>query len=330
MSAPRVTILVPTVGRMDFLPITRRCVREQKRQDFRVLVLDNASPPDARAFFAEWAAEDPRVEVLRADERLPMFTNFNRGMRAAKTDLVTFFHDDDEYPPEFLEVLAGALERFPQAAWAGSNYDYIDDHGTVLERRRLIKRTEPWSSHRYMNELVGRGRNLVPMPGLVFRRSAFGPEGFDESLPIYFGDFVLLMRAAENGGMVAVADPVSRIRMHPGQWSAKPRSVAIDMRTDVLTKFLDEYEERHPDERALVTKLRGRVALTHRAGMLWGWVVGNDDQEREACLKGLGDAYGAAALRAAFRWADRHGLHPAASAGSFWKTARAAAQLLRL
>lgn len=327
---PRITILVPTVGRMDYLPMTRRCVREQTRQDFRVVVLDNASPPEAQAFFADWAREDARVEIRRADPRVPMFSNFNRGMRAVETDLVTFFHDDDEYPPTYLEVLAGALERWPGAAFAGSNFDFIDERGDVLEARRWIARTELWDAPRYMKELVGRGRNPVPMPGLVFRRSAFPAEGFDESLPIHFGDFVLLMRAAEDGGMVAVAEPVVRIRMHAGQASALPRSRSIAMRTEVLTKHLDEYAERRPEHQALVTDLRQRIALTHRAGMLWGWVVGANDAERRACLESLGDHRVDGVLRRALGFAERHGLRPDRIGPRVGKAARSAADLLRL
>lgn len=330
MNSPATTVLVPTIGRMEFLPMTRRCVAEQTRQDLRVLVLDNASPPEAQAFFADWAREDARVEVLREDVRVPMFSNFNRGMRAVQTELVTFFHDDDEYPPRYLEVLCGALEKFPGAAFAGSNFDFIDEAGAVLEERRWIEKTELWEGPRYVKELVGRGRNPVCMPGLVFRRDAFGAGGFDESLPIHFGDFVLLMRAAEEGGMVAVAEPVLRVRMHPGQASALPRSRSIAMRTEVLSRFLGEYASRHPDEQRLVEELRRRVALTHRAGLVWGWVIGNEDAERHACLESLGDAPLDGALRRALSWVGRRGLRPGRVGPRLVKIVRDSADMLGL
>lgn len=330
MSTVRITILVPSIGRMDFLPTTRRCVREQTRQDFKVVILDNASPPEAQDFFADWAREDARVQVLRAHPRVPMFSNFNRGMRAVDTELVTFFHDDDEYPRDYLETLAGALDQWPGAAFAGSNFDFIDEHGVVLEERRWIEKTELWTAPRYVRELVRRGRNPVPMPGLVFRRRAFGPEGFDEKLPIHFGDFVLLMRAAEEGGMVAVARPVVRIRTHSGQASGLPRSQSIPMRTEVLSAYLDEYAARYPEQRALVAELRGRVALTHRAGVLWGWVVAPDDRERRACLESLGDAQLDVVVRRMLTWAERRGLRPERVGPRVVKAVRSGADLFRL
>lgn len=330
MTAPTITILVPSIGRMDYLPETRRCVSAQTRRDFEVLVLDNASPPDAQRFFADWAREDARVKVLRVDERVPMFSNFNRGMRATKTELVTFFHDDDVYLPRYLEVLAGELERRPAAAFAGSNFDFVDEGGNVLEERRWIKRTEHWDAPRYVAELVGRGRNPVPMPGLVFRRSAFGADGFDESLPIHFGDFVLLMRAAETGGMVAVEECVVKIRRHPGQASMMPLSKSIALRSELMTSYLEEFAARHPDQSGLVSKLRGRVALSHRVGMVWGWTVAEDDRERRACVETLGDGAVDQVLRRVLAWADHRGLRPHRTGTHLGRAARTAANMLRL
>jgi len=329
MAEPRITILVPSIGRMEYLPLTRRCANDQTRKDFRILILDNASPPEARAFFADWAKQDPRVEVVRADTRLPMFTNFNRGMRAVKTELVTFFHDDDFYEPDYLEVLIAELDRFPQAAFSGSNWSYIDETGAIMERRRWIERTEHWDMRRYMEELVGRGRNPVSMPGLVFRRDAFPPEGFDEEISIHYGDFIILLRAAEDRGMVAVEKQVVRIRKHSGQASAQPLSM-LALRTELMSKYLDDYAGRHPEDHALVAKLRKRIALTHRTGLVWGWLTGKDAGEREHCLELLGDTSVDVALRRMLGWADKRGLRPTRLGNRFVRVARATASALRL
>lgn len=329
MKRPLITILVPSIGRMDFLPEVRRCLASQTRRDYSVIVLDNASPAAAREFFARWADDETHVLVARSDERIPMFSNFNRGMRMVDTPFVTFFHDDDVYLPRFLEVLVSALEDHPRAAFAGSNFDFVDEKGEVTERRRWIKRTELWSGERYIAELVGRSRNPVPMPGLVFRRDAFGADGFDESLPIHFGDFVLLMRAAEQRGIVACAEPVVRIRRHGAQASAIPFSRTIALRTMLMHQYLDEYAARGTPARD-VAGLRRRVALAHRVGMVWGWLSSGQASERQACLDALGTAPSDAAMRRALRWAELRGFRPQRVGERFARVARLAAETLRL
>jgi glycosyltransferase involved in cell wall biosynthesis len=327
---PSTTVLVPTIGRMEFLPEARTCLARQTYADYRVLVLDNASSSPARAFLEEWAKDDPRVAIARVDTRVPMFANFNRGMRAVETPLVTFFHDDDVYLPTYLEVLTEALDRHPEAAFAGSNYDLVDELGRVTEHRRWIRRTELWSGPRYVEELVSRGRNPVPMPGLVFRRNAFGPEGFDETLPIHFGDFVLLMRAAATRGMVACTEPVVRIRKHKNQASEIKLSESMGIRTEVLSRYLDEFGAEFPEEGPRVDRLRRRIALAHRAGLLWGWLSATHNEEGDACLDGLGADPADVVVRSMLRWAGRHGLRPGRVGPRVFRAARSVAEALRI
>jgi GT2 family glycosyltransferase len=310
VTAPTITILVPTIGRMEFLPETRRALGLQTRTDFRVIVLDNASPEPARSFIDEWAREDRRVEIARVESRVPMFANFNRGMRAVNTPIVTFFHDDDVYRSRFLEVLVGALERHPDAAWSGSNYDFVDETGAIVEERRWLPRSEWWSDERFIRDLVSRGRNIVAMPGLVFRRDAFPAEGFDESLPIHFGDFTLLMRAAERRGFCAEAEAVVAIRKHSAQASNMRLSLSIPIRTRVLHEYVTELERRYPARTSLVAGLRKRIDRVHRVGVLMGWLSSSDAAERDACLVALGASAPDAALRTSLRLLDRSGLRP--------------------
>ena len=206
---------------------------------------------------------------------------------------------------------SASMQHFGEdGALSGSNFDFIDETGRVIDERRWIARTELWSGPRYIRELVGRSRNTVPMPGLVFRRDAFGPEGFDESLPIYFGDFVLLMRAAEQRGMVACAEPVVHIRKHAGQASDLRLSWSIGVRTEVLTRYLDELAAEGRIDARLIRSLRRRVSLTRRAALVWGWLSAEDASERAACLEGLGDRAPDQVARLALDWVDRRGLRP--------------------
>lgn len=304
-----IVVFVPSIGRIDFLPETRRCIEGQTLTDFKVVILDNASGPEATAFFTRWAKEDPRVAIARVDSRVPMFENFNRGLRSVQSGFVTFFHDDDVYEPRYLEVLAQQLDRFPTAAFAGSNYDFINSTGALTEKRRWILKTELWDAPRYASELIGRNRNPVPMPGLVFRRSAFAAGGFDESLPIHFGDFILLLRAAENGGLVVVDEPLIKIRRHENQASVSmPLSEGIALRTKVLREYLSEFVERHPEHRGLATRLRRRTEVLHRVGELWGWLNAETEAERAACLASLGDTLADALIQQSCSWATRRGL----------------------
>ncbi|OJY29713.1 MAG: hypothetical protein BGO98_48710 [Myxococcales bacterium 68-20] len=303
---PRISVCVPTIGRTEFLASTRSSISAQTFEDFEVLVLDNASNADARAIVEDWAATDARVRVLRVEERIPMFENFNRGIRAARGEYLTFCHDDDLVAPRFLEHQVSFLDRNPSVGFVGSNYEYVDETGAVTELRTPVRQTETWRGKRYIRALMRSGRNPLTMQSIVYRRSAIDPDGFDLSLPIHYGDFVLLMRMAERCDVGLVAEPLVQVRRHAAQASsALPLSRGMALRREVLGRYLDELAARWPDEKGLLRELRASLTLAHRTGSLWGWVSAGDAKEAAACVEGLGQTPIDVMLALAARTVDR-------------------------
>ena len=287
VARPVVTILVPTIGRREFFGDTVRSVAAQTLEDFEVIVLDNASPADARRAFQRWAESDTRVRIESVEPRIPMFSNFNRGIALARGEYVVFFHDDDVYLPELLTTAVANLNAHPRAAFWGSNYDFIDGEGTVVEPRRWIRQSACIAGTEYIRTLVRRGRNNVSMPGLVFRTDALR-EGFDESLSMHFGDFVLLMRLAERREVFLSSERHVLVRRHDGQASqSMPMSRAIPLRTETMLAYCDEYLERYPDETSFIRPLKRRTKILHRVGLAWGWVTAADAAEATACVSAM-------------------------------------------
>ena len=109
-----------------------------------------------------------------------------------------------------------------------------------------------------------------------------------------------------------------------------PLSKSIALRSELMTTYLDEFAARHPGYSRLVGKLRGRVALSHRAGMLWGWTVAEDDRERRACVESFGDGAVDEVLRRVLLWADHRGLRPHRTGTHLGRAARTAANIFGL
>jgi glycosyltransferase involved in cell wall biosynthesis len=282
------TICIPTIGRMDYLPAVRDAVRAQTMGDFEVLVLDNDAPEPAKSWLEAWAAEEPRLRILRQSPRIPMFENFDRGIRAAKGKYVTFMHDDDVYLPHYLETPVKLMEANPRVGFTGANFDYVDEHDQLLEKRRWIAKSEVWPGRRYIDELVTTGRNLIPMQGLTFRREVFGDRGFDRDVSPHFGDFVILARIAERYDVGVFAEPVMHVRKHAAQASGGfPASKWAVLRRDMLVRYCAEYRARHPGEEAFVRKLERAIALRYRLSLVWGWAAAEDNGEADACVAQL-------------------------------------------
>lgn len=281
--SPLVTICVPTIGRIQYLRQVLASVAEQTYRRREVMILDNASPADARDLIEEFAAAHPGVRVLRAEERVPSFANFNRGIRAASGEYVTFFHDDDLYAPRFVERCVEILERYPEAGFVGGNFELVDGQGRLQRTQKSFARTETWPGSRYIEAVFRTGRNPMPTPGMMFRRPLLQRYDFDERLPVNWGDFTIFMRMAEVTSVAVTDEVLFAWRVHGQNGSHLPGSYSIPLRTEVLRNYLAEFRARHPDQGAFAHRLEALLDRSHRTGLLWSWLSAPDDTEAEAC-----------------------------------------------
>ena len=324
MTSPPITIAVPSIGRVKYLPAVRAAVEAQTMGDFEVLVLDNASPPEAQQIFADWARADSRVRVLRVDPRIEMFPNFNRGYLQGRGKYLLYFHDDDVYSPRFVEKQFDMFEREPNVAFVGTNCDFIDENGAPIGKRRLIKRTRVMPGHEYIDFVMSTGRNIVPMQSVGYRMTALAPDGIDERISPHWGDFVLMMRMAERHDVGLIAEPLFTMRQHAAQYSVtdfregghrnKDGSNAAWLKADVfggrarmLRAYYDEYVQRWPNDAEFARVLERALKRSTRTGSIWGWMLANDEADASACLDILGGSGVDNELQALLRKIDRLG-----------------------
>ena len=308
MTEPLVTVCVPTIGRTAMLEEALHSLRRQTYQHLEILLLDNACPDEGQHILRRFADEDPRARVLRSEQRLPMFENFNRGIRAARGDYVAFVFDDDVYLPRFIEREVGMLEAHPAAGFVGSNYYLIDEIGRVTGLRRLVKKTAVLPGRDYIRGLVWRGRNIIGTPGIMFRRELIAASPFDESLSVNSGDFVMLMRIAEVADVALLTEPLLQIRIHRMAASSLPLCETVPTRTRILRDYIAEYATRWPEDRAFVRSLERGLERSHLTGLLSGWIAAASNSEAEACLGGLRESPAGRKLATGLLLLDRVGL----------------------
>ena len=93
----------------------RRClasVLQQTNKNFEIIVVDDGSedqgPDIVRGF------QDTRIRLVR-QKNSGVSSARNRGIKEADNHWISFLDADDEWVPETLDYLSGALEQYPQA-----------------------------------------------------------------------------------------------------------------------------------------------------------------------------------------------------------------------
>jgi glycosyltransferase involved in cell wall biosynthesis len=227
---PRVTVIIPTYNRAGLLIEAIESALRQTYRDFEIIVCDDGSTDDTAV----------RVRALADPVRYLGLTHTgcpgaprNRGLDAARGELVAFLDDDDLWEPGKLARQVEVLEREP-----GLNVIYTD--------RRLLfpdgSLSAPVASPALKRpdevlDLALGGQ--FPFLGTVLMRTELLRRvgGFDGTL-VTGEDFELWLRAGRNVRAARIAEPLVQVRRQAGSLSDRSGPLAFENAIAVLERSL--------------------------------------------------------------------------------------------
>jgi hypothetical protein len=252
---PCVSVVIPTYNRADLVVEAIGSAQRQSYRDFEIIVCDDGSTDDTASRVR--ALANPVRYLGLAHTGRPGAPR-NRGIEAARGELIAFLDDDDLWEPEKLarqiELLASepalnmvytdrrllfpdgspsapvaspALER-PDAVWdlaLGGQFPFL---GTVLVRTELLRRVD----------------------------------GFDETL-VTGEDLELWLRAGASVRAARIAEPLVLVRRQAGSLSDRSGPLAFGNAIAVLERSLASGELRFPQRarcRRTLARLNAQLA----------------------------------------------------------------------
>ena len=180
--------------------------------DFELLVVDDGSTDDTADVLR--SIDDPRLRVLHNARNLGLAASLNRGLVAARGELVARQDVDDRSTPHRLARQVAFMDAHPDVALVGSWYTEIDADGAPLAAHRLPTAHADilWALHLYspfVHSAVLWRR--VPV------RDAVGE--YDERLT-YSMDFDLWRRIADRFPVANLPEPLLELRVHDTSMTA--------------------------------------------------------------------------------------------------------------
>jgi glycosyltransferase involved in cell wall biosynthesis len=141
LTGVRFTVVIPAFNAARTVVSSIRSVLEQTTQDFELIVVDDGST-DGTVARARAFEKDPRVRVFRQPNRGPSAAR-NTGIVNARGSYVSMLDADDLWLPEYLEVMGGALDAAPEAAFAYTDAWLLEDATGKVRRKSAMSRQQP-------------------------------------------------------------------------------------------------------------------------------------------------------------------------------------------
>lgn len=193
----KVTIIIPNYNGKHFMEPCLASLKEQTCQDYKVLVIDNASTDGSLEYMKE---HYPKIEVIALDKNYGFSKAVNVGIQHSTTPYVILLNNDTTVDPHYVEEMVKAIERSPRIFSVSSKMiqmyhpELIDSAGdlyTLLGWGVCRGTGRPVSNYTEADEIF-----TACAGAAIYRRSAFSKIGyFDENHFAYLEDIDVGYRA---------------------------------------------------------------------------------------------------------------------------------------
>jgi glycosyltransferase involved in cell wall biosynthesis len=227
-----VSALVTIYNREKILGFTVQSLLASTFRDFEVILVDDCSTdrswPLCEQF--ESASNEIAVHAFRNEHNLGDYANRNLAAAHARGRYLKYLDADDLIYPHSLQVMVGAMERFPEAALALSA-NVIDPDVPYPER---IDPPEFFRRHFFGRSPIGVGPSAA-----IIRRDCFEAVGGFSGRQ-FVGDTELWLKLAERWPIVLLPPALVWWRRHEGQQMALEvkRPDVLNIRFQLETEIL--------------------------------------------------------------------------------------------
>ena len=145
MTAPAVSVVLPTYNRAPFLPKAIGAVQAQSFSDWELVIVDDGSTDGTSEIVAEFARNDGRLRFLTNTRSQGPAGARNAGILAARGRLVAFVDSDDLWEPPKLAAFIDAMSSDRQLVLVGSDYRIAGtDDPTMTMKKFILGTMLPW------------------------------------------------------------------------------------------------------------------------------------------------------------------------------------------
>lgn len=213
---PKVSVVIPTYNRLEFLKPALLSVEQQSFGDMEVIVLDDGSTDGTIEFLEGYQGHHPfRWYSFKRKERAHLR---NYGVREAEGRYIAFLDDDDEWQADKIQKQVAFMEDSPQVDLVHCFTMVIDEVGVVEPDHSMRHLSHHRRAHQsgYGTEQLCMETVMFTSAVMVTKDSFISTDGFDSALPL-LEDWDFYLRFSKLHQIAALPEELVRYRIHQSQ-----------------------------------------------------------------------------------------------------------------
>jgi GT2 family glycosyltransferase len=225
---PRILMVIPTLGqRTELLRQTLDSLKNQSPIKFDTVMIFPLKNKETQKL-----AKDFGAMIVKDPGGISAAVNAGISIAKPNHEYIGWIGDDDLLTKDSLKYAIEALDTNPKASLAFGYCDYIDDNNRHIFTSKAGK-FAPW--------VMTWGPNLVPLPGIVFRKSALDIAGKFDVNNKYSMDLDMLLRLRKIGNFINTKRVQACFRWHKTSQTVANRPKVLKETEQVKRKYLSRF-----------------------------------------------------------------------------------------
>jgi glycosyltransferase involved in cell wall biosynthesis len=263
MPRPKISIVIPSYNRAEYISSTLNSILAQTYKDFEIIFVDDGSTDNTEAILQSYMDKDYRVKYFKQSnsERAVARTY---GMSLAIGDYICLVDSDDVWYPHKLETQFSFME---------ANADYLLCYASVnridMQGRKLAAATRQLEGYTGWVFFELLKRNFIPSVTPMFRKEVLKKVKEQNTEYIPYEDWDFWLRLSREGKFYHIREPLGAYRLHPGQSVQnvnaerieKVTKAVLDSNTHLENFDLQDYMDRSGISLDLTTFLQREFSL---------------------------------------------------------------------
>jgi glycosyltransferase involved in cell wall biosynthesis len=232
MTAPTVSVVLPTFNRLKYLRGAVDSVLAQTFQDWELILADDGSEEEETVVYLAALENHPRVKLLRLLHTGNPAAVRNAALRVAAGQYVAFLDSDDMWLPAKLDIQV-AHRRCSERRWSYSALTRVGKSGELMHDDTARR----WVPHEgcIFEQLLTLEATVATPSVLVDRSLLEQVGGFDEQ-QLFFEEYDLWLRLSLRSEVSALSEPLVLVRSHDEHYT-RDRVGVYEARSRLLEKM---------------------------------------------------------------------------------------------
>lgn len=196
----KVSIVMPSYNRADFLPRAIDSVLNQTFQDYELVIVDDGSTDGTKQVLKEYQAKSNKIRVITHKVNRGVSAARNTGNENARGKYIAVLDSDDFFYPNYLENVVPFMEKNPEVVLlVPKKMNYMEEKGKTFEE------FTKWNIFPPLYKIVS--DNCIGNVGNIFRRSFIKKHQIKYDLMYSCGeDFNFWFQILYNNGRIEKLD----------------------------------------------------------------------------------------------------------------------------